>query len=317
VTRPLFKRRDLLKAAPSAAFAAAGCTTREPAPTPGPTATARPLVQVVPGMSSRDGAGVKLSRTLGSRALPLLDPFLMLDEIRSDDPADYVAGFPRHPHRGFETVTFMMSGALEHKDSVGNTGLLAGGSVQWMTAGRGIIHSEMPLRSEGLLWGLQLWVNLPKRLKMSEPRYQDIAPKSIPAVSLQGAEVRVLAGFTGGTAGPVEGIAVAPTVLDVTIAAGATFEHALPGSNACFAYVLEGGASFGGAGPQVARGELAVLGTGASVLAGAGPSGTRLLLAAAEPIGEPVARRGPFVMNTDEEIEQAFDDYRAGRLTEG
>ncbi len=260
---------------------------------------------------------MRLGRTLGSRALTELDPFLMLDEIRSSDPGDYARGFPDHPHRGFETVTIMIDGAMEHRDSVGNRGLLEAGSVQWMTAGRGIIHSEMPRQSEGLLWGFQLWVNLPRRLKMTPPRYQDIRPDRVPEVAVGGSAVRLLAGAAGGERGPVSDIAVAPTLLDVRVPAGAVFEHELAPADAAFLYVLSGDAQVGADGRQLVARELGALGPGAVVRASAGRDGARFLLVSAAPIGEPVARRGPFVMSTQAELDQAYADYRAGRLVDG
>ncbi len=319
--RPL-SRRDLLRSAPALGLWSLGCGSGDaPRVSASSAATAEPEVRVVTAViaaqRARDGAGVALSRSLGSRALPMLDPFLMLDEIRSDRAGDYIAGFPNHPHRGFETVTYMIDGAMEHRDSVGNQGLLRGGSIQWMTAGKGIIHSEMPQQHEGLLWGFQLWVNLPKRLKMSAPRYQDIPAQDVPEVSGHGAAVRVAAGEAFGATGPVGGIVVAPTMLDVTVPANGTFSHELPASQAAFAYVFDGGLSIGPERTQVPRGHLAVLGQGAALVARAGGAGGRMLLLAADPIAEPVARRGPFVMNTEAELDQAYDDYRSGRLTEG
>ncbi|NUP08107.1 MAG: pirin family protein [Polyangiaceae bacterium] len=313
-------RRDLLRGAASSALFSFGCgSSDEPVGAASPAAVpeARPVLQVVAAQRTRDGAGVALARSIGSRALPMLDPFLMLDEIRSDRAGDYIAGFPDHPHRGFETVTYMIDGAMEHRDSVGNHGLLRGGSIQWMTAGRGIVHSEMPKQEGGLLWGFQLWVNLPKRLKMTTPRYQDIAPADVPEVSGSGAHVRVAAGDAFGAKGPIRDIIVAPTLLDVRVPANATFTHEASSAQSAFAYVLDGGLEIGGERIQIDRGHLAVLGPGATIVARTGSREGRMLLVMADPIGEPVARRGPFVMNTDDEIDQAFADYRAGRLTDG
>lgn len=286
--------------------------------------TSREVTQVITSQTTSDGAGVKLRRSLGTQALPLLDPFLMLDEFRSDDASDYIAGFPSHPHRGFETVTYMLAGAMEHKDSVGNTGRLVAGSVQWMTAGRGIIHSEMPKQEEGLMWGFQLWVNLPARQKMVPPRYQDIPPDRIPVAEKDGVTVRAIAGEALGVTGPVTGIAVSPTMLDVTLASGATFELAIPKGHSAFAYVFEGEVAFGGdaqqgAGGVVKRGQLAILGEpeddgAADGVRATSTSGGRFLLLAAAPIREPVARYGPFVMNTPDEVVQAFTDYQSGRF---
>jgi redox-sensitive bicupin YhaK (pirin superfamily) len=245
----------------------------------------------------------------------VLDPFLLLDDIRSDRPEDYERGFPEHPHRGFETVTYVLSGTVHHKDSVGNEGRLTDGAAQWMTAGHGIVHSEMPDRREGLFWGLQLWVNLPRASKMTAPRYQDIAPARIPEVSVSGARVRLVAGEVGRERGPVDGIVVAPTMMDVTLGPGQVFEHELPPGHTAFAYGLDGASEVGAEAAVVARAQIAVLGPGALFRARGGRDGGRLLLLAAQPIGEPVARRGPFVMNTEEELDRAFADYRAGTLT--
>ena len=312
----LLSRRELLVAAPAGAAALAACRGSDAPPGSAVEPATRAVTHVVPGQASRDGAGVRLSRTVGSAALPLLDPFLLLDEIRSDRPEDYVRGFPTHPHRGFETVTYMIDGAMEHRDSVGHAGWLAAGSAQWMTAGHGILHSEMPRQDTGWLWGLQLWVNLPARLKLVAPRYQDIEPGRIPELSLGGGEVRLVAGDVGVERGPVEGIVVAPTMLDVRVPAAGRFEQALAPAHAAFAYVLEGTLALGAGRTPVRRGELAVFGPGPSARAESSEGG-RMLLLAAEPLGEPVARRGPFVMNTEAELDQAYEDYRSGRLTEG
>jgi redox-sensitive bicupin YhaK (pirin superfamily) len=199
---------------------------------------ARTVSQIVSGQPTSDGAGVRLTRVIGSPALEQLDPFLLLDEFKSDRADDYLAGFPDHPHRGFETVTYMLAGAMEHRDHAGNRGELAAGSVQWMTAGRGIVHSEMPRQRDGLMWGFQLWVNLPARDKMMAPRYQDIAPERIPEAKLaEGASARVIAGEVSGVRGPVEGIATAPLYLDVRLSPGAAVEVPLPSGHSAFAYV--------------------------------------------------------------------------------
>src|SRR5215469_2771313 len=189
----------------------------------------RQVVKLSQGQPTSDGAGVKLNRVIGNRGLSELDPFLLLDEFRSEDGADYIGGFPDHPHRGFETVTYMLAGRMRHGDNKGHSGLLRPGSVQWMTAGRGIVHSEMPEQEDGLLWGYQLWVNLPAADKMTAPRYQDIAPEAIPTVELEGGvRVKVIAGRVNGHGGPVEGVPTDPTYLDVSLPAGATFMHAVP-----------------------------------------------------------------------------------------
>ena len=278
----------------------------------------RSIAKVATAMKTSDGAGVRLLRSLGTPEVPLVDPFLMLDEFRSDDPSDYIAGFPPHPHRGFETVTYMLAGSMQHKDSVGNTGNLRAGSVQWMTAARGIIHSEMPKQEDGLMWGFQLWVNLPAKDKLGDPRYQDIDPSEIPEQPLaDGGAVRVVAGRFADRVGPVGGVATEPMMLDVSLPAGGSLDVPIPRGHNGFAYVFEGRAKLGDREEPIERGHLAVLereGDGLRIVA-AGHEGTRVLLVAGKPIGEPVARYGPFVMNTREELEQAFRDYQSGRLT--
>ena len=239
----------------------------------------------------------------------------MLDEFRSDSADDYIAGFPEHPHRGFETVTYMLAGRMRHRDNQGNSGLLGPGSVQWMTAGRGILHSEMPEQEDGLMWGFQLWVNLPASDKMTAPRYQDIAPEAIPEVPAgEGVKVRVLAGAVNGTSGPVNAVATEPTYFDIQLDAGASFSTELPVGHNAFAYVYEGSALIGAERKTVTRGDLAVLGKGERFVVEAGAAPTRLILLAGRPLNEPVARYGPFVMNTREEIMQAFEDFNAGRF---
>ena len=274
----------------------------------------RGVVRIVKAQPTSDGAGVKLNRSVGTQALPMVDPFLMLDEFYTDNPDDYVAGFPDHPHRGFETVTYMLAGAMEHKDSVGNKGHLRAGSVQWMTAGRGIIHSEMPQQENGLMWGFQLWVNLPRADKMMPPRYQDIAPEAIPEVKVGAAAVRAIAGEIAGTKGPVEGIATAPLMLDAKLPAHERVRFDVPRDHNAFVYVFEGEARLGDEGAIVPRGHAAVLGDGDSLEAAAGDDGARFLLLAGKPLNEPVARYGPFVMSSEVEIRQALRDFQAGRL---
>jgi redox-sensitive bicupin YhaK (pirin superfamily) len=278
----------------------------------------RRVERVVRGIATSDGAGVALTRVIGQPALPQLDPFLLLDEFRSDDPGAYIAGFPKHPHRGFETVTYMLAGRMLHRDNHGAQGELKPGGAQWMTAGRGLVHSEMPLQDSGLMWGFQLWVNLPARDKMTAPRYQDIEPEAIPEVERDGggARIRVIAGRLGdlGVAGPVSGIVTDPLYLDVALAPGARLVQPVPDGHNGFVYVFEGEARVGGT--AVPRGGLAVLSPGdaVSLEAAAGGKGARLLLVAARPLREPVARYGPFVMNTEAEIHQAFADFRAGKF---
>lgn len=279
------------------------------------TTLARPraVTRTLRGRPASDGAGVKLTRVIGQPGLPDLDPFLMLDEFRSDDAADYLAGFPDHPHRGFETVTYMLAGRMRHGDNKGNVGLLGPGSVQWMTAGRGIVHSEMPEQEDGLMWGFQLWVNLPAGQKMADPRYQDIPADRVPEVAAgPGAKVRVIAGRFDGTAGAVEGGTTEPVYLDIHLEAGAAVDLPLPEGHAGFAYAYQGTADV--AGQAVERGTLAVLGAGDGVRVAAKGGPARLLVVAGKPLREPVAKYGPFVMNTEAEIIEAIDDFRAGRF---
>jgi hypothetical protein len=280
--------------------------------------SARRVVRIFTGQPTSDGAGVRLTRVIGTSALDHLDPFLLLDEFKSDKADDYLAGFPDHPHRGFETVTYMLAGAMRHRDHAGNQGELVAGSVQWMTAGRGIVHSEMPQQKDGLMWGFQLWVNLPARDKMTAPRYQDIPPEKIPEVELSaGVRARVIAGEAGGVRGPVEGIATRPLYLDVRMGAGAQVSLDVSAGHNAFVYVYEGRVAVddGSGGTQdVGVGQLAVLSDGDAVTATTTGAPARFLLLAARPLGEPVARYGPFVMNTREELVQAAEDYRSGRL---
>ena len=274
----------------------------------------RTITRRVRGIPTSDGAGVKLTRVIGQRALEMLDPFLMLDEFGSDSATDYIAGFPSHPHRGFETVTYMLDGRMRHRDNAGNEGLLESGSVQWMTAGRGIVHSEMPEQDHGLMRGFQLWVNLPAADKMTAPRYQDIAPGKIPAVEpAAGVRVRVVAGEVFGARGPVSGVATQPVYLDVALQPGANVSVPLPAGHNAFAYVFEGDAAQVG-GERLARSELGVLSQGETLELAAGEKPVRVLVVAGRPLNEPVAKYGPFVMNTPEQIVQAMQDYQAGRF---
>jgi redox-sensitive bicupin YhaK (pirin superfamily) len=280
-----------------------------------PQNSAREVARKIRGQPTSDGAGVRMTRVIGSQFLDSFDPFLLLDEFRSDDPNDYIGGFPDHPHRGFETVTYMLAGRMRHGDNQGNSGLLGPGSVQWMTAGRGIVHSEFPEQEEGLMWGFQLWVNLPRSDKMTAPRYQDIQADGIPEVELgPGAKARVLVGSLAGVAGPVMQVATEPVYFDLHLEPGASYTAALPPAHNAFAYVYQGDAKVGTASSVIQRGELALLTHGASLTVAAGATGARLIVVAGRPLNEPVARYGPFVMNTPDEIRQAFADYQAGRL---
>ena len=276
--------------------------------------THRQVARIVRGLPTSDGAGVKLTRVIGQPALDMLDPFLMLDEFRSESGGDYIAGFPEHPHRGFETVTYMLAGRMRHGDNQGNSGLLTPGSVQWMTAGRGIVHSEMPEQDHGLMRGFQLWVNLPAKDKMSAPRYQDIAPAKIPEVEPSaGVHVRVVAGEVFDVRGPVSGVATEPLYLDVALQAGARISVPLPEQHNAFAYVFEGeGVRVGG--ESLARGELAVLSPGTAIDLAADGNAARILVVAGKPLNEPVAKYGPFVINTPEQIVQAIQDFQSGNF---
>jgi redox-sensitive bicupin YhaK (pirin superfamily) len=279
--------------------------------------SSRAVVNVVRPEPVVEGAGVRLRRSLGTRALDYLDPFLLLDHFESVDPADYRAGFPYHPHRGIETVTVVRTGEISHGDSLGHKGTIAAGDIQWMTSGSGIMHEEMPqVRPEGLA-GLQLWLNVPAREKMSRPKYRDLqAGKLAETATVDGAKLRVIAGEADGgrIVGPVEGLAVAPKFIDVTLPEGATFREPVPQGHTAFAYVDRGEVRFGPSRTVALAPALVVFGDGDVVEASAGAGGGRFLLAAARPLHEPVARYGPFVMNTRAEIEQALQDLRSGRF---
>jgi len=273
--------------------------------------------RTIRGMATSDGAGVRLTRVIGGPSLPDLDPFLLLDEFGTDRAEDYIAGFPSHPHRGFETVTYMLDGRMRHKDNHGNEGLLTPGSVQWMTAGRGLVHSEMPEQESGQMRGFQLWVNLPARDKMTDPKYQEFAPERIPVTTRgDGVQVKVIAGQVGEVTGPILQPATDPVYLDITLAANARWEYTLPEGHNAFAYVFEGGLTVGQGedARPVAHQELAVLGGGELLQLQAGAEGARLILVAGRPLREPVMRHGPFVMNTRQELMQAFVDFQEGRF---
>jgi len=275
----------------------------------------RTIQHISTGRPTSDGAGVKLTRVLSPEHQ--LDPFLLLDEFNSDQAADYIGGFPSHPHRGFETVTYMLDGEMLHEDHLGNQGRLTPGSVQWMTAARGIIHSEMPQQIEGRMRGFQLWINLPAAEKMKDPSYQDIAPETIPQAVITGGWIKVIAGQLALGAEPisgvVQGVSTDPLYLDVQLEPGARISLPVSSGHTACAYVFEGAAQIGE--QALARGQLAVLSDGDSIDIAATDSTTRLLLLAAKPLREPVVHYGPFVMTTTQEIEQAVQDYRAGRLT--
>ena len=282
----------------------------------------RALQRTIASVQASDGAGVKLRRSLGQSPYARLDPFLMLDEFSSFDPNDYIAGFPAHPHRGFETVTYLIDGHMLHEDHLGNRGDLKSGAVQWMSAGRGIVHSEMPQQEQGRMRGFQLWINLPAREKMKPAGYRDIDPTEIPAVEFAGGgRAKLIAGsleFEGrSVAGPIQGLATDPLYADVELPPGAAFRQPLGDERNAFIYVFQGDIKIG---PATAARDLpthsaGVLGPGDRVEIGAGTAGARFLLLAGRPLGEPVVQYGPFVMNTREEIEQAIRDYQSGALT--
>ncbi len=271
------------------------------------------VAKIVQGHATSDGAGVNLTRVVGTPHLRNLDPFLMLDEFKSDQPNDYIGGFPEHPHRGFETVTYMLAGEMEHRDHMGNVGVLAPGTVQWMTAGRGVIHSEMPKQIDGLLWGFQLWLNLPAKRKMIPAAYQEFSADQIPSiVDEQGVERKVIAGNSLGINGVVEAPDTDPLYVDLRMPEGTAITHPLTATHAVMVYIYEGQVSIGD--KKLNAGELAVL-TSADHVTFNAVVASGLLLIAGQPIQEPVVQHGPFVMNTMDEIQQAVSDYQQGRLT--
>ena len=276
--------------------------------------TARTLTHIIQSIATSDGAGVKLRRSLGSSQSLRHDPFLMLDEFYSDNPDDYLAGFPSHPHRGFETVTYMLDGHMQHKDNFGHTGDLKPGDVQWMTAAHGIIHSEMPQQSQGRMRGFQLWLNLPAKEKMKPAGYRDIQPDEIPAVPLSDGRIKIVAGTYENTKGPVQGGSTDPIYWDIELKPQGTFKANLPKEHSAYIYPFEGSVEIADRVLKTHQG--GALGSGDSVEVKAGPDGARFLLLAAKPLKEPVVQYGPFVMNTRQEIEQAIRDYQNGELTE-
>jgi len=275
--------------------------------------TSRDIIQTSIGQLASDGDGVRLTRMVGSPDVNMVDPFLLLDAFGSDQPGDYIGGFPSHPHRGFETVTYLLAGRMRHKDSAGHEGVIEPGGVQWMTAGRGVIHSEMPEQENGLLAGFQLWVNLPASHKMTDPAYQEFPASEIPVEQLvSGGSVKVIAGQTDqGTMGPAHIATTMPLFFDVSLPSNTPFRQAVPFSYGGFLYVLEGSIHGGG---DVSAKMVGVLGDGDHIDVVAGPEGARFLLIAGIQLNEPVARGGPFVMNTKSEILQAFEDYQQGRF---
>lgn len=279
-------------------------------------ATLRPFAQTTRGRETSDGAGVTLRRMIGTPDVAMLDPLLMLDAFGSDDPSDYIAGFPPHPHRGFETVTYLLAGKMRHKDNAGHEGVIEAGGVQWMTAGRGIVHSEMPEQENGLLAGFQLWINLPATDKMTAPAYQEFGAFDIPVEKREdGGAIKVIAGRTdAGTQGAVKRITTQPLYLDVTLKGGTDFSQSVPEDHNGFVYVIDGALTNLGDGRELPMDRLAVLGAGNHLSVRASGGDSRFLLVGARRLGEPVAWRGPFVMNTDEELAQAFDDFKNGRF---
>ncbi|MGA8863652.1 MAG: pirin family protein [Gallionella sp.] len=275
----------------------------------------RGIERIVEGIATSDGAGVKLTRVLSGRLQKRLDPFLMLDAFSTDNPDDYIAGFPDHPHRGFETVTYMLAGRMRHRDSAGHEGLLENGGVQWMTAGRGVIHSEIPEQEDGVMEGFQLWVNLPSQRKMNDPWYRDFASSAIPEyVTPEGVKVRVIAGRSNGIKGAVTREVTEPLYLDIHLPAGVEFSTVLPATHNAFIYVYRGAVTVDGA--QVASRRMGILNNTpeAEGVALSATADTRLILIAGKPLNEPIVQYGPFVMNTQQEIHQALYDYNNGHF---
>jgi redox-sensitive bicupin YhaK (pirin superfamily) len=277
----------------------------------------RKVLRTIEPRTVLEGAGVLLKRSIAGPELDYLDPFLLFDHFGSDNPNDYLAGFPMHPHRGIETVTYMLAGKVHHRDSIGNQGIIGPGDVQWMTAGGGIMHEEMPHAHQGRMAGFQLWVNLPARLKMTQPRYQEIASAQIPEIEREnGIKIRVIVGTVDGVQGPVTEIAADPTYLDVTVPANCSFTQPIERGHAAFAYAFEGEGTFGlnsdGQGKDIHSPKLVVLEDGDYVEIHGTDQPVRLLLVSGKPLYEPIARYGPFVMNTSEEIQQALQDLQQG-----
>jgi len=289
------------------------------------TATSRTLQRVIEGIATSDGAGVKLRRSLGQGQGSRLDPFLMLDEFSTDNPGDYIAGFPPHPHRGFETVTYMLDGHMRHQDHLGNVGELKSGGVQWMTAGRGIVHSEMPQQEEGRMRGFQLWINLPAKEKMKPAGYRDIPAAEIPVTALpSGGQAKVIAGILeidgqAPIAGPIQGLSTEPLYFDIALPAGAAFSHPVDSGHNVFVYAYEGKLKIGAgeAAPRMLKTQSAgILSPGERIDVTADGGDARFLVLAGRPLREPVVQYGPFVMNTVEEVEQAISDFQSGKFTE-
>jgi redox-sensitive bicupin YhaK (pirin superfamily) len=276
------------------------------------TAQPRTVTRKFRGMPTQDGAGVKLTRLIGTPQLSDVDPFLMLDTFRSDNPNDYIAGFPEHPHRGFETVSYMIEGSIAHRDNHGGQGLVTDGGVQWMTAGSGVAHSEMPAQSGGRLFGFQLWINLPAKEKMRAPWYADIPASSIPSFEMEGAKVKLIAGEWEAHKGPGPARTTEPFIADVSVPASGSVEIPLPDGHAGFVYVFEGELCVGS--EAVPNGEIGILSDRGALVGSASAEGVRFLVIAGKPLREAIAKYGPFVMNTAEEIRTAIQDYQSGRF---
>ncbi len=280
-----------------------------------PIIASRTVERLIEGVATSDGAGVKLTRVLTGKLQRRLDPFLMLDAFGSDDPDDYIAGFPDHPHRGFETITYMLAGRMRHRDSAGHEGLLGDGGVQWMTAGRGVIHSEIPEQKDGVMEGFQLWLNLPAQQKMAEPWYRDFASGDIPEyTTAEGVRVRVIAGSSNGVAGAVSRDFTEPLYLDIHLPADATFSTAFPDTHNAFIYVYRGAVNVGGITVDSRRMGLLSNSPKVQGLTLTTQEAARLILVAGKPLNEPIVQYGPFVMNTQQEIHQALDDFRNGHF---
>lgn len=279
----------------------------------------RVIKQIFKSIPTLEGAGVHLKRAFGYHQVPEFDPFLMLDDFHSSNPADYIAGFPWHPHRGIETISYVLKGVVAHGDSMGNKGVIGEGDVQWMTAGSGIIHQEMPQGEKaGQLWGFQLWSNLPASHKMMSPRYQEIKASQIPEVSLaDGVKVKVICGTLNGVQGPVRDIVTDPEYLDVSMPASSVFKHSVKPGDTVFGYVIDGHASFDGGHAGIGIESLVLFGEGDGVLIIAGAAGVRFLLVSGRPLGEPVAWYGPIVMNTEEELDVARKELADGTFLKG
>jgi len=268
------------------------------------------------GIATSDGDGVNMRRLIGTQQLNYLDPFLLLDAFGSDEPNDYIGGFPSHPHRGFETVTYLLAGKMRHKDNAGNEGVIEAGGVQWMTAGKGIVHSEMPEQEDGLLSGFQLWVNLPASNKMTAPAYQEFSEADVPVERWEnGTEIRVITGKTEqGTEGPVKNTYVSPLFMDVSLNSGKAFEQVIDSDDNTLIYVIEGELSIGLEAQTLSEKNLGILEQGEQISVSSNAPQSRFIVVSATPLNEPIARGGPFVMNTESEVQQAFSDYRNGRF---